>query len=245
MPVSDQLIDQLLADYKSPEDLLGEQGILKQLTKKLAERALEAEMEQHLGYAKHDAIGKNTGNSRNGKSRKSVRSIHGDIELETPRDRNGSFEPKLIKKGEKQLGGFDERIVSLYARGMSTRDIQAHFEEAYGVEVSPTFISQVTNAVLDEVKAWQQRPLAPVYPIVYLDCLVVRSRDSGSIQNKSVYLALGVNTDGEKELLGLWIAQTEGAKFWLSVMNELKNRGVEDIFIACVDGLKGFQMLLR
>jgi putative transposase len=240
MPVSDQLIDQLLADYKSPEDLLGEQGLLKQLTKKLAERALEAEMEQHLGYAKHDAAGKNSGNSRNGKSRKSVRSIHGDIEQETPRDRNGSFEPKLIKKGEKQLGGFDERIVSLYARGMSTRDIQAHVEEAYGIEVSPTFISQVTNAVLDEVNAWQQRPLAPVYPIVYLDCLVVRSRDSGSIQNKSVYLALGVNTDGEKELLGLWIAQTEGAKFWLSVMNELKNRGVEDIFIACVDGLKGF-----
>ncbi|QUN06910.1 IS256 family transposase [Shewanella yunxiaonensis] len=240
MPISDQLIDQLLADYQSPEDLLGEQGILKQLTKKLAERALEAEMEQHLGYAKHDAAGKNSGNSRNGKSRKSVRSIHGDIELETPRDRNGSFEPKLIKKGEKQLSGFGERIVSLYARGMSTRDIQAHFEETYGIDVSPTFISQVTNAVLDEVKAWQQRPLAPVYPIVYLDCLVVRSSDSGSIQNKSVYLALGVNTDGEKELLGLWIAQTEGAKFWLSVMNELKNRGVEDIFIACVDGLKGF-----
>lgn len=240
MPVSDQLIDQLLADYKSPEDLLGEQGLLKQLTKKLAERALEAEMEQHLGYAKHDAAGKNTGNSRNGKSRKMVRSIHGDIEIETPRDRNGSFEPQLIKKGEKQLGGFDERIVSLYARGMSTRDIQAHFEDVYGVEVSPTFISQVTNAVLDEVKAWQQRPLAPVYPIVYLDCLVVRSRETGSVQNKTVYLALGVNCDGEKELLGLWLAQTEGAKFWLSVMNELKNRGLDDIFIACVDGLKGF-----
>jgi transposase-like protein len=240
MPVSDQLIDQLLADYKSPEDLLGEQGLLKQLTKKLAERALEAEMEQHLGYAKHDAAGKNSGNSRNGKSRKTVRSIHGDIEIETPRDRNGSFEPQLIKKGEKQLGGFDERIVSLYARGMSTRDIQAHFEDVYGVEVSPTFISQVTNAVLDEVKAWQQRPLAPVYPIVYLDCLVVRSRETGSVQNKTVYLALGVNCDGEKELLGLWLAQTEGAKFWLSVMNELKNRGLDDIFIACVDGLKGF-----
>ena len=240
MPVSDQLIDQLLADYKSPEDLLGEQGLLKQLTKKLAERALEAEMEQHLGYAKHDAAGKNTGNSRNGKSRKMVRSIHGDIEIETPRDRNGSFEPQLIKKGEKRLGGFDERIVSLYARGMSTRDIQAHFEDVYGVEVSPTFISQVTNAVLDEVKAWQQRPLAPVYPIVYLDCLVVRSRETGSVQNKTVYLALGVNCDGEKELLGLWLAQTEGAKFWLSVMNELKNRGLDDIFIACVDGLKGF-----
>lgn len=240
MRVSDQLIDQLLADYKSPEDLLGEQGLLKQLTKKLAERALEAEMEQHLGYAKHDAAGKNSGNSRNGKSRKTVRSIHGDIEIETPRDRNGSFEPQLIKKGEKQLGGFDERIVSLYARGMSTRDIQAHFEDVYGVEVSPTFISQVTNAVLDEVKAWQQRPLAPVYPIVYLDCLVVRSRETGSVQNKTVYLALGVNCDGEKELLGLWLAQTEGAKFWLSVMNELKNRGLDDIFIACVDGLKGF-----
>ena len=240
MPVSDQLIDQLLADYKSPEDLLGEQGLLKQLTKKLAERALEAEMEQHLGYAKHDAAGKNSGNSRNGKSRKTVRSIHGDIDIETPRDRNGSFEPQLIKKGEKQLGGFDERIVSLYARGMSTRDIQAHFEDVYGVEVSPTFISQVTNAVLDEVKAWQQRPLAPVYPIVYLDCLVVRSRETGSVQNKSVYLALGVNCEGEKELLGLWLAQTEGEKFWLSVMNELKNRGLEDIFIACVDGLKGF-----
>ncbi|EPV0718439.1 IS256 family transposase [Escherichia coli] len=240
MPVSDQFIDQLLADYKSPEDLLGEQGLLKQLTKKLAERALEAEMEQHLGYAKHDTAGKNTGNSRNGKSRKTIRSIHGDIDIETPRDRNGSFEPQLIKKGEKQLGGFDERIVSLYARGMSTRDIQAHFEDVYGVEVSPTFISQVTNAVLDEVRAWQQRPLAPVYPIVYLDCLVVRSRETGSVQNKSVYLALGVNCDGEKELLGLWLAQTEGAKFWLSVMNELKNRGLDDIFIACVDGLKGF-----
>lgn len=240
MPISEQLIDQLLADYQSPEDLLGEQGILKQLTKKLAERALEAEMEQHLGYAKHEARGKNTGNSRNGKTHKSVRSIHGDIEVEIPRDRNGSFAPQLIKKGEKQLAGFDERIVSLYARGMSTRDIQAHFEEVYGVEVSASFISQVTNAVLDEVKLWQQRPLSPVYPIVYLDCLVVRSRDSGSMQNKSVYLALGVNTDGEKELLGLWIAQTEGAKFWLSVMNELRNRGVEDIFIACVDGLKGF-----
>ena len=148
MPVSDQLIDQLLADYKSPQYLIGEHGILKQLTKKLAERALEAEMEQHLGYAKHDAAGKNTGNSLNGKSRKSVRTIHGDIELDPLRDRNGSFEPKLIKKGEKQLGGFDQRIVSLYARGMSTRDIQAHFEETYGVEVSPTFISQVTNAVL-------------------------------------------------------------------------------------------------
>ena len=240
MPISDKLIDQFLEGCDSPEDILGEAGLLKQLTKKVAERALNAEMEQHLGYAKHAPEGKNSGNSRNGKSSKKVRSVHGEIELDIPRDRSGSFEPKLIKKGEKQLNGFDDRIISLYARGMTTRDIQAHFEESYGVEVSPTFISQVTNEVMDEVKQWQQRPLDALYPVVYLDCLVVRSRDSGAVQNKSVYLALGINTDGEKELLGLWMAQTEGAKFWLSVMNELKNRGVQDIFIACCDGLKGF-----
>lgn len=240
MPLSDELIDQLLAGCSSPDDILGESGLLKQLTKRLAERALEAEMTAHLGYAKHATDGKNTGNSRNGKSAKTVRSVHGDIPLEIPRDRNGSFEPQLVKKGEKQLQGFDDRILSLYARGMSTRDIQAHFTEVYGVEVSPTFISHVTNAVMDEVTAWQSRPLHNVYPIVYLDALVVRSRASGAVQNKAVYLALGINTEGEKELLGLWMAQTEGAKFWLSVMNELKNRGVQDILIACVDGLKGF-----
>jgi len=240
MPITDKLIDQLLDGCDSPEDILGDAGLLKQLTKKVAERALNTEMEQHLGYAKHSPEGRNTGNSRNGKSRKTVRSVHGELEIDIPRDRNGSFEPKLIRKGEKQLNGFDDRIISLYARGMTTRDIQAHFEESYGVEVSATFISQVTNDVLDEVKQWQQRPLDSVYPVVYLDCLVVRSRDSGAVQNKSVYLALGINTEGEKELLGLWMAQTEGAKFWLSVMNELKNRGVQDIFIACVDGLKGF-----
>jgi transposase-like protein len=240
MPITDKLIDQLLDGCHSPDDILGEAGLLKQLTKKVAERALNAEMKQHLGYAKHAAEGKNSGNSRNGKSTKTVRSVHGEIDLDIPRDRNGSFEPNLVKKGEKQLNGFDDRIISLYARGMTTRDIQAHFEESYGVDVSATFISQVTNEVLDEVKQWQQRPLDAVYPVVYLDCLVVRSRDSGAVQNKSVYLALGINTEGEKELLGLWMAQTEGAKFWLSVMNELKNRGVQDIFIACVDGLKGF-----
>ena len=240
MPISDKLIDQLLDGCDSPDDILGEAGLLKQLTKKVAERALEAEMQAHLGYAPNDAAGNNSGNSRNGKTKKAVRSTNGDVELDIPRDRNGSFEPKLVRKGERQLNGFDERIVALYARGMTTRDIQAYLEEAYGVEVSPTFISQVTNEVMDEVKAWQHRPLAKLYPVVYLDCLVVRSRDSGVVQNKSVYLALGINTDGEKELLGLWMAQTEGAKFWLSVMNELKNRGVDDIFIACCDGLKGF-----
>lgn len=240
MPIPDNLIDQLLEGCSSPKDILGESGLLKQLTKRIAERVLDTEMDSHLGYAKHAAHGKNTGNSRNGKSAKTVRSVHGDIELEVPRDRNSTFEPQLVKKGERQLQGFDDRIVSLYARGMSTRDIQAHFTEVYGVEVSPTFISQVTNAVMEEVTAWQSRPLDAVYPIVYLDALVVRSRASGTVQNKTVYLALGVNMDGEKELLGLWMAQTEGAKFWLSVMTELKNRGVQDILIACVDGLKGF-----
>lgn len=240
MPITDTLIDQLLEGCSSPDDILGESGLLKQLTKKVAERALEAEMDNHLGYAKHEPSGKNSGNSRNGKSRKSVRTVHGDLELQIPRDRNGTFEPKLVRKGERQLQHFDDRIVSLYARGMTTRDIQAHFQDAYGVEVSPTFISQVTNAVMDEVTAWQNRPLDAVYPIVYLDALVVRSRDDGAVQNKSVYLALGINLDGEKELLGLWMAQTEGAKFWLSVVTELKNRGLQDILIACVDGLKGF-----
>jgi transposase-like protein len=240
MPISDKLIDQLLEGNNSPESILGEDGLLKQLTKRIAERALDAEMDQHLGYAKHDVAGRNTGNSRNGKSRKSVRSIHGEIDLDIPRDRNGEFEPQLVRKGEKQLNGFDDRILSLYARGMTTRDIQAHFLETYGVEVSATFISQVTNAVMEEVKAWQNRPLDSLYPIVYLDALVVRSRASGAVQNKSVYLALGINLDGEKELLGLWMAETEGAKFWLSVMTELKNRGLQDIFIACTDGLKGF-----
>ncbi|AZQ11558.1 IS256 family transposase [Shewanella khirikhana] len=240
MPISDELIAQLLEGYSSPDDILGEDGLLKQLTKKVAERALEVEMDAHLGYAKHEPSGKNSGNSRNGKTRKSVRSLHGEMELEVPRDRNGTFEPMLVRKGEKQLNGFDERIISLYARGMTTRDIQAHFQEAYGVEVSPAFISQVTNAVMDEVAAWQSRPLDSVYPIVYLDALVVRSRDSGPLENKHVYLALGINLDREKELLGLWMAQTEGAKFWLSVVTELKNRGLQDIQIACVDGLKGF-----
>ncbi len=240
MPISNELIDQLLKDCHSPEDLLGESGLLKQLTQKLAERALEAEMSMHLGYAKHDPAGNNSGNSRNGTSTKTVRSQEGELELNVPRDRNGTFEPQLIGKGKKKLNGFDDRIISLYARGLTTRDIQAHFKEVYGVDVSAGFISQVTNAVMDEVKNWQMRPLDALYPIVYLDCIVVKSQDSGAVSNKSVYLALGINLQGEKELLGLWIAKNEGAKFWLSVMTELKNRGLQDIFIACCDGLKGF-----
>ncbi|CAK8743462.1 IS256 family transposase ISSod18 [Sodalis praecaptivus] len=197
-------------------------------------------MDIHLGYAKHDPAGNNSGNSRNGKTSKNVRSQNGELELQIPRDRNSTFEPALIAKNEKQLNGFDSRIISLYSRGLTTRDIQSHFKDVYGVDVSAGFISQVTNAVMDEVKRWQQRPLEALYPIVYLDCIVVKSQDCGAVANKSVYLALGVNTQGEKELLGLWIAKTEGAKFWLSVMTELRNRGLQDIFIACCDGLKGF-----
>jgi len=283
------LLDELLKDYQTPEQILGENGILKQLTKRLAERALQAEMTHHLGYAKHDYQGKadketldefinhnadedlhedelpsdeeeniqpssineetivlagkparKKSNARNGTTKKTVRTDFGKIEIDIPRDRQGDFNPTLIKKHERTLNGFDDKVISLYSRGMSTRDIQAHLKEIYGVDVSSTFISTVTDSVLDEVKQWQQRPLEPIYPVVYLDGLVVKNREEGIAYNKCVYLALGINTEGRKELLGLWIAKNEGAKFWVSVMNELKNRGVNDIFIACCDGLKGF-----
>ncbi len=234
------LIDSLLSDYKKPEDLIGENGLLKQLTKALVERALEAEMEAHLGHAKNEPVINPTGNTRNGKSRKTLKGEFGELPVEIPRDRHGSFEPQLIPKHQTRWNGFDEKILSLYARGMTVREIQSHLEEMYGTEVSPTLISSVTDAVSEEVKAWQSRPLDALYPIVYLDCIHVKVRDAGSVRAKAVYLALGINMAGEKELLGIWIAQTEGAKFWLQVVTELKNRGVQDIFIACVDGLKGF-----
>lgn len=234
------LIDQLLKDYKSPEDVLGENGILKQLTKAVLERAMQAELSHHLGYEKHSLKGNNSGNSRNGKSKKTLKGDFGNLPIEVPRDRNATFEPKIVPKGETRFSGFDDKILSLYARGMTTRQIQQHLEEIYQVEISPSLISSVTDAILDEVRAWQSRPLDPLYPIVYLDCLMVKIRDNGHIQNKAIYLAIGINREGLKEALGLWVAQTEGAKFWLSVMTELKNRGVQDIFIACVDGLKGF-----
>ena len=234
------LIDLLLADYQKPEDLIGENGILKQLTKAIVERALQAELAAHLGYAKHDAVANESGNSRNGSSAKTLKGDFGALPIEIPRDRDGSFEPQLITKHQTRWTGFDDKILSLYARGMTVREIQSHLEEMYGTEVSPTLISSVTDAVMDEVKAWQTRPLDLLYPIVYLDCIHAKVRDSGAVRVKAVYLALGVNLNGEKELLGLWVAQTEGAKFWLQVVTELKNRGVQDIFIACVDGLKGF-----
>jgi putative transposase len=235
----DALLDELLKDYTDPRDILGEHGLLRQLTKRVVERALEAELTAHLGYAPHARNGSGAGNCRNGKGKKTVRSETAQFDIDVPRDRDGSFEPQLVKKRQRRLDGFDDKVLALYARGLSTREIQAHLEELYGVEVSPTLISNVTDAVLDEVRAWQSRPLASVYPILYFDALFVKSRQEGPVQTKAVYVALGITMEGEKELLGLWLSESEGAKFWLSVFTELKTRGVEDCFIACVDGLKG------
>lgn len=240
MAIDLKVIDKLLAEYKKPEDIIGENGLLRQLTKALLERALQAEMTEHLGYEKHDTVGHNSGNSRNGGTTKTLKGDFGEKPLETPRDRNGSYEPKIIGKGQTRFTGFDDKIISMYARGMSTREIQGHLEEIYKVEVSPTLISNVTEAVMEEVKSWQSRPLDAVYPIVYLDALVVKIRETGHVRNKAIYVVIGVNIEGNKEVLGLWAGQAEGAKFWLQVLTELKNRGVADIFIACVDGLKGF-----
>lgn len=237
---SPDLIAQLLADYQKPEDLLGEHGLLKQLTKAVVECALQAEMAAHLGHGKHEAVANPAGNARNGTSRKVLKGEFGEMPIEIPRDRQSRFEPQLIPKHQTRWTGFDDKILALYARGMTVREIQGHLEEMYGTEVSPALISSVTDAVMDEVKAWQSRPLDALYPIVYLDCIHVKVRDHGAVRVKAAYLALGIKRDGEKELLGIWIAQTEGAKFWLHVVTELKNRGVSDIFIACVDGLKGF-----
>src|SRR5215831_17541233 len=209
MTIDNELIDNLLKDYKKPEDLIGENGLLKQLTKQLLERAMAAELTEHVGYEKHNAAGRNSGNSRN-------------------------------EKHQTRFTGFDDQIISLYARGLSTREIQQHLEEIYQVEVSPALISSVTDEVIEEVKAWQNRPLEAVYPFLYLDALQFKVRDGAHVRNKAIYVAIGVKLNGLKEVLGLWVAQTEGAKFWLQVMTELKNRGVSDVFIACVDGLKGF-----
>lgn len=240
MAIDNELIDKLLKDYKKPEDLVGENGLLKELTKRLLERAMSAEMTEHVGYEKHDATGDNTGNSRNGTSAKTIKGTFGTMPIEVPRDRNGTFEPQIIEKHQTRFTGFDDNIISLYARGLSTREIQQNLEEIYHVEVSAGLISNVTNEVIEEVKTWQNRQLDEVYPIVYMDAIQFKVRDSGHVKNKAVYLAIGMTMDGLKEVLGLWIAQTEGAKFWLQVVTELKNRGVKDILIACVDGLKGF-----
>jgi putative transposase len=238
--IKSEIIEELLKSVSKPEDLLGSDGLLKQLTTRLVERALQAEMTQHLGFEAGQEKPAGAGNGRNGYTTKSLLTDQGEVRVDVPRDRQGTFEPQLVRKRERRVGGFDDRILALYARGMSVRDIQGHLQEMYGVEVSPDFISRVTDAVIEDVAAWQSRPLDSVYCIVYLDALVVKVRDQGVVRNKAVYLALGVTAHGSKEVLGLWIEQSEGAKFWLKVINELKTRGVRDILIACCDGLKGF-----
>ncbi len=241
MAIRKELLDELLKQVDNPEDLFGKDGLLKQLTARLVERVLDAELTDHLGYDKHDPAGRGSGNNRNGHGSKTLKGDNGELSIKVPRDRNGSFEPQLVQKRQSRMPSFDEKILSLYARGLSTREIQGHLEDLYGTQVSPQLISTVTDAVLDEVTQWQNRPLEAIYPIVYLDALFVKVRDEGRVVKKAVYLALGITLDGEKELLGMWIARSEGAKFWLGVLTELKNRGVEDIFICCVDGLSGFE----
>ena len=210
MAIDPELIDKLLADYKRPEQITGENGLLKELTKAVLERALKAELTDHLGYEKHDPVGHGSGNSRNGKSRKKLKGDFGEIELETPRDRQATFEPKIVAKGQTRFTGFDDKILSMYARGMTTRDIQSHLQEIYGVEVSPGLISTVTEAFAEEVKSWQNRPLDALYPIVYLDALYVKIRDNGQVQNRAIYLAIGIKLDGTKEVLGMWTSANEG-----------------------------------
>lgn len=237
---SPELLDKLLSGHQTPEEFFGSDGLLKRLQSALIERALGGELTHHLGYPAHGAAPAASDDRRNGYSAKTVETGDGPVPIRVPRDRDGDFAPQLVKKGQRRLEGFDEKVISLYARGMSMREIQGHLEELYATSVSPELISTVTEAVMEEVRAWQNRPLDSHYPIVYLDALQVKMRDAGHVRNKAVYLAIGVTMQGNKEPLGLWIARTEGAKFWLQVVTELKNRGVEDIFIACVDGLKGF-----
>src|SRR5580692_10423790 len=223
-----ELLEELLQVAKKPEDLFGPEGLLHRLKGALMERILEAEMTDHLGYEANDPQGRGSGNSRNGHTEKTVQTETGPVAIRIPRDRNGTFEPKLVPKHQRRLEGFDEKVLSLYARGLSTRDIQEHLRELYGTDVAPDLISRVTESVLDEAKAWQQRPLESVYPILYLDALFVSVRDGGCVVKKAVYVALGMTVDGTREVLGIWLQGTEGARFWLSVLTDLKNRGVED-----------------
>ena len=235
-----ELLDELLAECGGDaEALMGQGGVMEQLRKGLLEAALEGELTDHLGYRAHDPAGRGSGNSRNGRTPKTVQGKDGPLRLEVPRDRNGTFAPKVVAKRQRRIDRLDDMIVALYAQGNSVRGIQAMVRELYGAEVSPSLISEVTDSVLDEVKEWQARPLEAVYPILYFDCLFVKTREDGSVRSKAVYVALGVNLDGEKECLGLWLGEAEGARFWLGVFGELRARGLADCFIACVDGLRG------
>ena len=236
----DELVDELLAGAKTEEEIFGQGGLFSQLTKRLVERAMEVELTDHLGYEPHKEPPGGSGNTRNGSTPKTVSTEHGPVEIRTPRDRDGSFEPQIVRKRQRRFEGFDEKILALYSRGLSTRDIEAHLRELYGVSVGRDLISRVTDAIMDDVKAWQQRPLDDVYPVLFLDAFVLKIRDGGSVQRRACYLALAITMDGRREVLGMWFQQTEGAKFWMQVLTDLRQRGVQDILICCVDGLKGF-----
>lgn len=243
MKLSKEILKQLEHDLDGCSDLnelLGKDGAIKKLVKHLSEQMLEGELTSHLGYEKHSIEGNNSGNSRNGFSKKTMKTNYGDIEITIPRDRNSDFEPALIKKYENKLHGIDDQIISLYAKGITTRDIKSHLDEIYGIEISATSISNITNKVMETVTEWQARPLDSVYPIVYLDAIHYKVREDGKVSIRAAYTCLGINLDGKKDLLGIWINDSEGANFWLSVLTEIRNRGVNDILIACVDGLKGF-----
>ena len=243
MELTPQMIEQLKADLskaKTYADLMGSDGAIKKLMKNALEGMLDAELTEHLGYEKHSPAGKNTGNSRNGKTQKTLKNEIGELEIHIPRDRNGEFDPVIVKKYDRTLGPIEDKIISMYAKGMTTRDIQSHIEEIYGLQVSPTLVSNITEKIVSIATQWQNRALEPLYPIVFFDAIHYKVRDDGKVVSKAAYTCLGVDVNGHKDLLGLWIGESEGANFWLSVITELRNRGVEDILIACIDGLKGF-----
>jgi putative transposase len=238
--ISDEVIDELLAGASTEEEIVGPGGLLAQLTKRLVERAMDAELTDYLGYEPHVEPPGGAGDTRNGGTPKTLLTDHGPVRISTPRDRKGSFEPRIVRKGQRRFQGFDDKILALYSRGLSVRDIRAHLQEIYGVDVGRDLISRVTDAVMEDVRAWQQRPLDDVYPVIFLDALVLKIREGGSVQRRACYLALGLTVDGDRDVLGMWFQETEGSKFWMQVLTELKQRGVRDILICCVDGLTGF-----
>jgi putative transposase len=238
--INDEVIDELLAGASSEEEIAGPGGLLAQLTKRLVERAMEVELTDHVGYEPHCEPPGGTGNTRNGTTPKTLITEHGRVPVDAPRDRDGSFEPKIVRKRQRRFVGFDDKILALYSRGLSVRDIEAHLQEIYGVKVGRDLISRVTDAVMDDVREWAKRPLEDIYPIVFLDCMVIKIREGGIVQRRALYLALGVTLDGDRDVLGMWFQETEGAKFWMQVLTDLKTRGVRDVLICCVDGLTGF-----
>jgi transposase-like protein len=244
MELTPEMIEQLKADLskaKNYEDLMGKDGAIKKLIAKSLEQMLESELTEHLGYERYSPNGKNSGNNRNGKSHKTLRNDNGEIEISVPRDRNGQFDPVIVKKYEKTIGPIEDKIISMYAKGMTTRDIQSHITDLYGLDISPTLVSNITERIVDLAKQWQNRPLEKIYPIIFLDAIHYKVRnDSNKVTSKAAYTCLAIDMEGKKDLLGLWVSETEGANFWLNVLTELKNRGTEDIFIACIDGLTGF-----